>query len=253
LSNVLDGHRKRSPVTTEDAPPDASSVTRQLTGFSPSRHGFHFSNRFPSVPGVAIRLPFGKLELGDASNGLCGGMVFCALDNFLAGHPIANVQTPPSAGALFDALVRRLLNSFNLPLGILNYILLMHPAYPDAEKRGWFVPHGRAWRTIRVEWPVIKKILDSGQPCPLGLVRVKTTDLSKLGQNHQVLATGYEVTGDVLSLFVYDPNFPDRDDLKLSLSLAAPEQFTPIAYFAPDDLPIFAFFRVRYKFRPPLV
>ena len=34
---------------------------------------------------------------------------------------------------LFDTFVRRLLNSFNLPLGILNYIVLMHPEYPDGE------------------------------------------------------------------------------------------------------------------------
>ena len=236
-----------------DVPPNAPSPARQLTGFVPTRHGFHFANAFPSVPDITIPIPFGRLEFGDASQGLCGGMVFCALDHFLAKRPIPDLTTPPTTGVLFDALVRRLLNSFNLPLGLLNYIVLMQPEYPDGETRAEgkpFAPHGRAWRTIRVEWPIIKQMLDSGNPCPLGLVRVKSTDLSQLGQNHQVLATGYEVSEDLLTLFIYDPNYPNRDDLTLSLSLATPEQPTPIKY-SPEAAPIFAFFHVNYKFRTP--
>jgi hypothetical protein len=206
------------------------------------------------VPDITIPIPFGRVEFGDASKGLCGGMVFCALDYFLAGRPVPAAKTPPTTGVLFDTIVRRLLNSFNLPLGVLQYIVLMHPNYPDGETRSSvtrFAPHGRAWQTIRVEWPIIKQMLDSGKPCPLGLVRVKSTDLSKLGQNHQVLATGYDVSDDLLTLFIYDPNHPNRDDLTLSLSLANPEKATPIRYSARDNLPVLAFFHVNYKFRSP--
>ena len=237
-----------------DLQPDTPSPTRQLTGFVPTEHGFHFANRFPSVPDITIPIPFGRVEFGDASKGLCGGMVFTALDYYLAKRLIPAGKTPPTTGMLFDTLVRRLLNSFNLPLGILNYIVLMQPDYPDGETRSSgsrFAPHGRAWQTIRVEWPLIKQMLDSGMPCPLGLVRVKTRDLSKLGENHQVLATGYDVCDDTLTLFIYDPNYPGRDDLSLSLSLAAPEEATPITYSAPDPSPVFAFFHVDYKFRSP--
>lgn len=236
-----------------NSPLDAPSPTRQVTGFVPSQHGFHFANSFPSVPTITIPIPFGRVELGDASQGLCGGMVFCALDHFMAKRPIPAEKKPPTTGTLFDTMVRRLLNSFNLPFGIVNYITFMDPEYPDGETRvkgGRFAPHGRAWQTIRVEWPIIKRILDSGQPCPLGLVRVKVNDLSKLGHNHQVLATGYDVHDDTLTLFIYDPNYPDRDNLTLSLSLANPEQSTPIAYSA-DRQPVHAFFHVKYKFRSP--
>lgn len=238
-----------------DDPLPAPAPGRQTTGFVPTQHGFHFSNRFPPVPDITIPIPFGKVELGDASKGLCGGMVFTALDHYLAKRSIPAGKTPPTSGALFDTIVGRLLNSFNLPLGILSYIVLMQPDYPDGETRSArrFAPHGRAWRTIRVEWPIIKQMLDSGTPCPLGLVRVKTRSLSKLGENHQVLATGYEVCDDILTLFIYDPNHPDRDDLTLSLSLATPEQPTPITYSAPDRSPVFAFFHVDYKFRTPPV
>ena len=48
----------------------------------------------------------------------------------------------------------------------------------------------------------------------------------------------------------YDPNYPNRDDLTLSLSLAAPEQAAPIKH-SRDPMPVFAFFRVNYKFRSP--
>jgi hypothetical protein len=235
-----------------DSPANGPSPTQQVTGFVPRQHGFHFANAFPPVPDITIPIPFGRVEFGDASKGLCGGMVFCALDYFLAGRPIPAETRPPTTGMLFDTFVRRLLNSFNLPMGILDYIVLMHPDYPDGETRsgGIFAPHGRAWRTIRVEWPIIKQIIDSGKPCPLGLVRLKTKDLAKLGENHQVLATGYDVTDDVLTLFIYDPNLPDRDDLTLSMSLATPEQPTPITY-SHHASPVHAFFHVNYKFRSP--
>ena len=237
-----------------DDPPNAPSPTRLVTGFVPSRHGFHFANAFPSVPDITIPIPLGRVELGDASNGLCGGMVFCALDYFLAKRPIPAMRTPPTTGELFDTIVRRLLNSFNLPLGIVKYIVMMNPDYPDGETRSGrlFTQHGRAWRTIRVEWPVIKAMLDAGTPCPLGLVRIKSRDLSQLGHNHQVLATGYDVNDDLLSLFIYDPNHPDRNDVTLSISLAAPEEPTPITYSS-GDLPVYAFFHVNYKFRTPPV
>ncbi|MBI3151763.1 MAG: hypothetical protein HYZ21_06495 [Chloroflexi bacterium] len=235
---------------------NAHSPIRQLTGFVPEEHGFYFSNSFPSVPDITISIPFGRVEFGDASNGLCGGMVFTALDYFLAKRPIPVITKPPTTGELFNSFVRRLLNSFNLPLGVLKYIILMNPEYPDSDEKrsssgNIFTPHGRAWQTIRVEWPIIKAMLDKGTPCPLGLVRVKSTDLSKLGRNHQVLATGYEVTDDLLTLFIYDPNYPRRNDLKLSVSLAAPERETPISYSIPQEPPVLAFFPVNYKFRSP--
>jgi hypothetical protein len=231
-----------------------TSLTQQLTGFVPQQHGFHFPNAFPAVPDISFPTPFGKVQIGDASKGLCGGMVFYALDHFLAKRPIPAIVTPPASGPLFNGFVTRLLNSFNLPMGILNYIVFMHPDYPDGDEDrlggNTFTPHGRAWHTIRVQWPIIKDMLDSGRPCPLGLIRVKSADLSDLGHNHQVLATGYEVTDDQLTLFIYDPNYPDRSQ-SLSLSLAAPERATPIKYSAPHDLPVYAFFHVHYKFRSP--
>lgn len=76
-----------------DAARNAPSPTRHLTGFVPSQYGFHFANAFPSVPDITISIPFGKVEFGDASEGLCGGMVYYLSHAapFLAGD--AGVRT----------------------------------------------------------------------------------------------------------------------------------------------------------------
>ncbi len=228
--------------------------TAKLTGFDPLKHGFHFNNAFPPHPQIQLATPFGRIKIGDAKNGLCGGMVFAALDFFHAGQPTPENKKPPTGDLLFDYIVKRLYDSFNLPLGIRNYIELMHPGLPDGETGAnalGVAPHGRAWQTIREEWPIIKTLLDAGQPCPLGLVRLKSTDLRQLGQNHQVLAYGYDVVDDQLTLFIYDPNYQDNNRIRISLDLSAPEQPTPMKYSSGEKL--FAFFHVRYRFNPPPV
>ena len=51
-----------------------------LDVFVPSRHGFAFTNSWPSEPAVVLKTPFGNINVGNARAGLCGGMVFAALD-----------------------------------------------------------------------------------------------------------------------------------------------------------------------------
>lgn len=58
-----------------------------------------------------------SVPIGDASNGLCGGMAFAVRDYFEAGKPPPDDAEPPSEGGLFDHIVDRLFDSFDLPLG----------------------------------------------------------------------------------------------------------------------------------------
>jgi hypothetical protein len=228
--------------------------SRSIDGFLPSTSGFHFANAFPHVPVRRIGIP-GVIEvpIGDASNGLCGGMVFAARDYFEAGRPPPPATESPSSGSLFDYLVRRLFDSFNLPTGPLEYLKLMNPRLPDGETmltRLGLLPHGRAWRTIRTEWPAIRAGIDAGHPVPLGLVRAKSENPFDLKFNHQVLAYGYEVTGEVATLLIYDPNLPDRDDVSLSFPLGDPTR--PVRIEAsPAGPPVYALFTVRYTAVPP--
>ena len=58
-----------------------------VAGFLPTTFGFRFANDFPHVPVRHIGIPgVVSLPIGDASNGLCGGMAFAARDYFEAGR-----------------------------------------------------------------------------------------------------------------------------------------------------------------------
>ncbi len=229
-------------------------TSRVVPGFLPSTSGFRFSNSFPRVPVRNIGIPgVITIPIGDASNGLCGGMAFAVCDYFEAGRtPPANT-TPPSRGALFDYLVDRLFDSFDLPFGPGRYLQLMSPLLPDGDTlwtRLGIAPHGRAWRTIREEWPKVRRDIDDGHPSPLGLVRVKSNDPRDLKENHQVLAYGYDLVGTSLTLRVYDPNRPGRDDVTLSLGIGDPTRPAAVRMF-PAGAPVFAFFRASYRAKPP--
>lgn len=229
-------------------------ATRVVPGFSPSLSGFRFPNSFPRVPLRHIGIP-GVLSvpIGDASNGLCGGMALAARDYFEHGSPPPADATPPSEGPLFDYLVERLFDSFALPFGPARYLELMNPILPDGEtvwsRLGW-APHGRAWRTAREEWPRIRAEIDSGHPSPLGLVRVKSTDPFDLKENHQVLAYGYTLEAGRVTMSLYDPNRPQRDDVTLTFDLRA--SGTPTApEMTPSGAPVFSLFRVTCRARTP--
>ena len=63
-------------------------TTRTVPGFLPSTSGFAFANDFPKVPVRHIGIPgVVSVPIGDASNGLCGGMAFAARDYFEARMP----------------------------------------------------------------------------------------------------------------------------------------------------------------------
>src|SRR5262245_25798822 len=229
-------------------------TTRIVPGFLPSSSGFAFANDFPKVPVGYMRIPgILSVPVGDASNGLCGGMAFAARDLFEAKRPPPSATKAPASGPLFGYLVDRLFDSFDLPLGPAKYLELMSPLLPDGEttwSRLGIAPRGRAWRMIRQEWPAIRADIDGGHPSPLGLVRVKSSDPFELKRNHQELAYGYDLAGTNLELRLYDPNRPGDDGVTLSLDLSQPTRRTPVLSF-PAGPTVFAFFRVPYSAKTP--
>jgi hypothetical protein len=233
-----------------------NTVTQQMTDFLPSKNGWPFDNTFKKVPPFKL---IGELRFGDASKGLCGGMVYSALDYYVAGMDLPpipledqSVYKSPLQGPIFDYLGKRLFDSFDGPKGILNYIELMNPHFPDFLAGDIYpasIPQSRAWRTIRQEWPAIKQKLDAGHPCALGLIRVQSDDVKRLGENHQVLTYGYDLVGDDLTLYIYDPNFHENDHINLKLNIADPEQKMDIKYS--DNGPVLCFFKTNYTFSMP--
>jgi hypothetical protein len=168
-------------------------TTSVHTPFSPRLHGFAFPNAFPvGKPVYRVRTPFGGVPVGDASKGLCGGMVFAALDHHRLGRPLpADPDTPD----LFDYLVRRLWASFRLPWGPAR--IYRWTASPDVSS------------LTAAEWPKVRAELDAGRPAPLMLIKAASRNPWALGLNHQILATGYAIdSAGGVTLTLYEPNYP---------------------------------------------
>ena len=184
--------------------------------FLPSRNGFHFANSFP--PGRTVH--FGPIDtrwlggVGDASAGLCGGMVFTVGDLFEAGVAVPSDTQPPANGSpRFDSIVRRQVQSldwFRVPV-----------RFWIRSALGASFGGDRARATYEDEWPKIRREIDEGRLAMLGLIRLAGVNPFKLTGNHQVIAYGYAEDGRGVTLRLYDPNWPDRDDVTATLHLDA--------------------------------
>ena len=194
-------------------------------GFVPSAHGFAFANTWPAGPAVTVPLLVGSVGIGNAARGLCGGMVFAALDYWRAG--ILPPAAQPAAGTpLYRFIVRRLIDSWHLPAGVARYYRWMLLADGDSTaSAGRAVPGRRPGvtrRTIGREWPAIRASIDRGVPATLGVVTVASANPLLLGGNHQVLAYGYSVKGTGVTLHVYDPNVGPDDGVWIRFDSAGP-------------------------------
>ena len=197
--------------------------------FLPSQHGFTFRNAWPSEPAVTLNTPLGRIDVGNASAGLCGGMVFAALDYWHAG--VLPVVSQPSAGEpLYDHIVRRLIDSWHLPAGVAQYYQWMN--LPDGDtgfdvlRRRVVVDRGLAWRSIRVQWAQMRSDLDRGTPAALGVVTVASSKPADLALNHQILAYAYDLSGAETTVRVYALNRGQRDDVWIRFDTSKPTKPT---------------------------
>jgi hypothetical protein len=215
----------RSPLSTRVAASPARA------SFRPSRHGFVFANSWPPAPAISIRTPAGRIGIGNAALGLCGGMVFAALDYWQANRKPPPSQPAPGA-PLYRFIVRRLVQSWHLPAGVVRYFLGMLAT--DGEL---------ASRTVFRQWPAVKALLDRGQPATLGVVTVASANPLLLGHNHQVLAYSYHQSGAEVTLLVYDPNSGPDDAVAVRFSTAPAGSFT---HNIAVSWPVRGFFLTRY-------
>jgi hypothetical protein len=225
------------------------------TAFLPSAHGFAFANSWPTGPAVSIPLGVGVLGIGNAGRGLCGGMVFAALDYWHAG--VAPLAEQPKAGTpLFRFIVRRLVDSWRLPVGVARYYrwMLLPDGDPPARLRARMAVRraGVTRRTTARHWPAVKAMLDAGVPAALGVVTVASANPLLLGGNHQVLGYGYETAGSIVTLHVYDPNVGPDDSVMIRWDTAA--EAAAFEHNLGLRLPVRGFFLTRYlAARPPEV
>lgn len=220
------------------------SAYRRVPGFMPSVCGFPFSNSWNNdLPVMTVgylwnrlldalgsdiaellkivRVDDNWLPLTHADAGLCGGMVFAAMD-YAAAH-----QVPPARGTsptdahdpLYGYIRDRLLDSFDIAGSGFRWLAYSSPTYPNGDE-GFVqtvgLARGRSWISYRDEWPKIRDDIDRGTLSPVGLIQ---TDSLEIGDNHQVLAYAYQQRGQDVSLWVYDPNAPGRDDVVLKFNI----------------------------------
>jgi hypothetical protein len=235
----------------------AGPRSARVSGFRPSVNGFHFINSFPHEPDLSINLPgIWTVSIGDARNGLCGGMIYAVRDIFESGTPPIAAEQPPAPDTpLFHYIVSRLFDSFGiLGLEVRKYLEWM--ATPDGDT-GWgpfFARRGVAWKTITEEWPQIQSDLDANKLCCLGLITMSGINPADLGRNHQVLAYGYDLDADAnLKLFVYDPNrAPDMaDNITIALNLGQPTKPAKITSNVDVAESIRGFFETPYTYHDP--
>jgi hypothetical protein len=217
--------------------------------FLASHNGFAFSNSWPKQPAVTLDTPFGPIKVGDASKGLCGGMAFAALDYWYADR-VPPPDRPAAGSPLYTFLVKRIVDSWHVPVGIAQYFQWMN--LPDSDQgftafgQRIITQRGLPWRTIRQQLPLIRADLDKQVPCPLGLVTVRSGRPQDMGQCHQVLAYGYRVAGPEVTIDAYDPNSGQDDTITITFDRSHPGKPTTFRHTIDIPHPIRGFFRTAY-------
>jgi hypothetical protein len=220
-----------------------ASMTSTVLDFRPSRHGLHFANRFAPGPTVTLGLlDIRWFGVGDAAAGLCGGMA-CTVRDLFEAHvdPPPDTEPPVNGSPRFKALVRRQVESLDWLRVPLRFYDL-----------GAFRPFGRrrsaADVTLTDEWPKIRTEIDAGRLAIVGLIRAESANPFKLSADHQVVAYGYRAEPGSIVLRLYDPNWPDRDDVEARLFLAEGQ---PLRLESSTGEPLLGFFLNPYRFAEP--
>ncbi|HYC07561.1 MAG TPA: hypothetical protein VEG29_06515 [Candidatus Binatia bacterium] len=229
------------------------ATTVRVPGLLPSTSALKFANSWPHQPDLRFKLGSQfEISVGDAANGLCGGMAFVTADHHNAGAPIWTDSEPPAEGSdHFKALVRRQLDSFDF--GLLPARFYLMQAFRNDAPDSWSSTlhiDGRAARTARDEWPTVQARLDAGQLVNLGLVRTTTADPRRLTSNHQVLAYGYSIDdAGAIAIAIYDPNHAADDSIEIRLTLDPTGDLASLSQSTGE--PLFAFFVAPYRPKPP--
>jgi hypothetical protein len=117
----------------------------RVPNFLPTRNGLQFTNSFPAGfgPDYTFKIAGQTITLGQASNGLCGGMVYTVRDLYQSGLlPPSDTTLPAQASPLFNYLVARLTHSFDWD-DVNNYLSWIQMSDHDT-----LVSHGLAWHEI---------------------------------------------------------------------------------------------------------
>lgn len=208
-------------------------MSLRKTQFTPTRHGFHFSNRFIdktfsitfpplNIPGL---LPFPGKTVTKTFGGRCAGMSYAALDYFwnqstVPTHTKDDFGTDNEVPNLNNGLGQYIdsrHNTWNSPDpsndGKIARIILL-PRSDLLSPPDLLPPYNKhviargSYNFTLDELKEIRAQINQGNPVPVALVADQTIEAVS-GGNHAVVAYGYDDTNN--DLYVYDCNFPDRE------------------------------------------
>jgi len=226
----------------------------RVPDFTPSVNGFGFTNSWPSNAIRSFRLGnVATLNIGDAANGLCGGMSFTTADLHVAKLPSpADPANPPGGSDRYRYIVDRQITSFDNGKLPLRFYSLMKPTRPAKEPTWgpWLGAigvdrHSLPYVMVHDEWPVIRGLLDAGKLAMIGLVRAVSLDPQMLGHNHQVIAYGYDLDGTTVTLRICDPNWPRDDTVTITFDTGGAMASTGPTW-SKADAKLFGFFNYPY-------
>ncbi|MCP5538133.1 MAG: hypothetical protein H7A51_18115 [Akkermansiaceae bacterium] len=177
-------------------PVGGASAAKKVTGFDPGKHGFNFSNSFNND---AVK------EIDLRTGGLCGGMVYAALDYYhdrARSIPRQDFK-PANRTTLQSYIYGRQMDSLGPNLTKWAEVGINPGGARDREFFRW---------GLTTELANLRAMIDGGQPAPLGIKGHGRGD-------HQILAIGYDQgsgrTSD-LRIYVYDPNFPNQTQVLMA-------------------------------------
>lgn len=191
----------------------------KTTYFRPSIHGWPFGNTW-SIHVDLFDYTFEEL-------GFCGGMCWVALEKFYNAEIIdRNTAKPPQGDPLYDKIwVTQVASLSAKKIGK----LLNWQSSPD--EGHWNRKNSLGKRT-QDAWDAIKDKIDAKKPVTITVI-ASSNDYNPLNldQHHRMVAYAYDLDspGDSaptgadkkVTLWVYDPNYPNRDDIKMTFYLGA--------------------------------
>ncbi|MFT3700161.1 MAG: pentapeptide repeat-containing protein [Kofleriaceae bacterium] len=162
---------------------------KKMTKFVPAKNGFRFPNKFKDW--VAFK--------GLTTPGRCGGMVYAALDYFHAGRKTPTTATLPANGSVLSTYIWQ--RQYTAATEHLWDFVGANLNVGGSVTSGVFNAGFTQWL------PILKRFIEKGEPVMLGLV-VPDGNPFNWGDNHFVLAVGFQGSGDSVVIFVYDPDRP---------------------------------------------
>jgi hypothetical protein len=167
--------------------------------FNSPEHGFAFSNGFTNH---VLQIP--ALGVDITTRGRCGGMAAASLDYWYATLAMPTSSSLPQDGTLLsDYIYSRLMDTFvDNGMKFIQYATsLDHPT--------WLRGKGVSRMVREDELPKLKSRLNGGTPVLLALTQARS--VTELGNDHQVVAYGYEEDERYTYVLVYDNNNPGAE------------------------------------------